>query len=189
RISLGKISQKVLPYLSFDTTNTRATAVTVAILMVLTLYQNITNIKSLELPYPTFLSQITRTLNLWQLWTMFAPEPGRVTTWYFIEGKLEDGSTVDVYNNAFTPAVVQKPENTSGYFENFRWRKYFHQIDYREHSFKLARYYCYRWNSAHPNNKVSHLTFHYLREKRKSGYHDGAEQWHYDQGKYEDVGC
>ncbi|MGI9288450.1 MAG: hypothetical protein ACR2P1_23895, partial [Pseudomonadales bacterium] len=189
RMTLGKISQTALPYLSFDTTSTRAATVVVAILMSMTFYLNITNIKHLGLPYPTFFARITNTLNLHQIWTMFAPEPGRVTTWYFIGGKLADGRTVDVYNNTFTAPIVEKPENTSGYFENYRWRKYFHVTDIQQHSLKLGRYYCYRWNSEHPSNKISRLTIQYLRENRKSGYHDGANQWDYDSGNYGDIEC
>ena len=112
-----------------------------------------------------------------QYWTMFAPDPGELTQWLFVEGDLEDGRKVDLYEQRFTPPVLEKPADGSGHFHGFRWRKYFNQYGLNRSWPELAGYYCRRWNASHPDNPAVRARGYALLEETRRGIHEGDAQW------------
>ncbi|MGK0169410.1 MAG: putative DCC family thiol-disulfide oxidoreductase YuxK [Gammaproteobacteria bacterium] len=177
RHCLGRITERLLPYRSFDVRLPWVVNLMIGGLMLMVVYANTASLKQVDIDYPWTFTRITTALLLKQRWTMFAPEPGRTTHWLFVEGTLADGTKVDVYNDHFTPPVLSKPQDGSGYFHDYRWRKYFNAANPGQHWGRLATYYCRRWNRAHQNSPVMQVTGYLLTEHTSIWLLDGKDQW------------
>lgn len=78
-----------------------------------------------------------------QSWAMFAPSPPYVQWWYNIEGKLDNGTQVELFNKGALFTHVpnefswEKPSVSNGdfkiSFKNHRWFKYF-ENGYNSHA-------------------------------------------------------
>lgn len=91
-----------------------------------------------------------------QKWNMFAPFPLKDDGWYVIDGKLADGSPVDILNDAERPASYAKPERVSAMYPNARWRKYMGSIWQKsktEHRLYLGKWICRNWNAKRDGGK------------------------------------
>jgi predicted DCC family thiol-disulfide oxidoreductase YuxK len=177
REKLGRLTSVLLPYRSFDTRLPLLVHLAVAGLMLIVLYANAARVTRLELEFPYTFQRLTGALLLRQNWTMFAPEPGRATRWLFVEGMLESGGSVDVYNDSFTPPFLDKPLDGSGHFHGYRWRKYFNAANVPRHWPGLSAYYCRRWNERHPQAPVGHVLGYLLTERTRVGIYPGERQW------------
>jgi len=169
REQLGRVCAVILPYGNFHIRSPRLVHLGVSGLMVIVIYSNVARLPQLELDYPWTFQRIIHALLLNQYWTMFAPNPGRNTQWLFAEGQLEDGRKVDVYGDSFQPPLMEKPADGSGYFQGYRWRKYFNAVDLLEHWPRLVGYYCARWNRNHPETPVLRVTGFVLHERTRFG--------------------
>jgi hypothetical protein len=177
REAMGRITAVLLPWRSFGTGLPLLTNAVVVVLMLVVLVYNITGLPQVSLQSPWTFQRIAHGLLLNQYWTMFAPDPGAVTQWLFVEGELEDGRRVDLYDERFEPPVLEKPADGSGYFHGFRWRKYFNQAKLQRDWPELADYYCRRWNADHPDDPAVRARGHALFEKTRDGIHEGDAQW------------
>jgi hypothetical protein len=89
-----------------------------------------------------------------QYWNMFAPYPTTEDGWYVIKGKLNDGSTYDIWNNQ--PVNYNKPDSIVKTYVDSYWQSYLMNIwdqdlaDYRPY---FADYLCRKWNTTHPIEK------------------------------------
>ena len=101
-------------------------------------------------------------LRLDQIWNPFSPSPPKVSEWYVIEGKLNDGRVVDLLRNGDHPSFAP----TTRHFANYRWRKYFEIVGKPKNLDRLhdyARYACRNWNRRHTGReKVSDLEIFWL---------------------------
>jgi predicted DCC family thiol-disulfide oxidoreductase YuxK len=92
-----------------------------------------------------------------QSWSIFAPSPPRDDGWHVIEGKLKDGSTVNVLEED-KPISWDKPtiKQRKEFYQTIQWRVYFITLN-RAMGRKLyphyAAYLCRHWNSTHQGQK------------------------------------
>ncbi len=103
---------------------------------------------------PRPLLMIGDALWLTQRWTMFAPDPRDEYFWWILEGRLADGSRVDLWRDG---AAIrhEEPALVSREFPSMRWRVYFMSLQFPEASHVgrlplLARYAAREWNADHP---------------------------------------
>jgi hypothetical protein len=92
-----------------------------ALLMIVVLVQNIADLKDLTTPAP--LRHILYTLNLNQVWDMFAPYPIRNDGWFILEGHFENGEVKELLTNA--PLTENKPNSVTTLYPNSEWRKFY----------------------------------------------------------------
>ncbi|HYL93590.1 MAG TPA: HTTM domain-containing protein [Alphaproteobacteria bacterium] len=86
-----------------------------------------------------------------QVGDMLAPVPLKEDGWYVIEGKLKEGSTVDLWRHTLGPPSFEKPVNVAAMYPNERWRRYFMSLYLPESAqFRpyFGEYLCRQWNSA-----------------------------------------
>ncbi|NET75069.1 hypothetical protein [Okeania sp. SIO1F9] len=105
-----------------------------------------------------------------QTWSIFAPAPPRDDGWHVIEGKLKDGSTVNVLAEK-QPISWDKPniKQRQELYETIQWRVYFITLN-RAVGKKLypdyAAYLCRQWNSTHKGQKqLDGLIIYYMDER------------------------
>ena len=105
---MGRVTALLLPWKSFGLSQGILTHTVVAGLLVVLLVNNITRLPQVNLESPWTFQRIATGLALSQYWNMFAPDPGARTQWLFVEGDLEDGRKVDLYEQRFTPPKMEK---------------------------------------------------------------------------------
>jgi hypothetical protein len=116
------------------------------------------------------------TLGLDQRWSMFAPEPRRVTTWYELDGKLVDGRHVNPLLNG-KPIAAEKPDPVIASFGGMRWLRYLINLDTKEQNRTrlnyLAQYLVGNWNVDHgESEQMTQLTISVMVENVRE---DGRE--------------
>lgn len=113
------------------------------------------------------LGKLTR---LDQYWTIFAPSPPRDDGWHVIEGKLNNGKTVDLMwgknQVTFDKPTRQERDNT---YKNARWRTFYINLN-RSIGDRLYPYYasymCRQWNNNHSNTEqLEDLTIYFMDER------------------------
>lgn len=121
--------------------------------------------KSLQYIHP--IGYMTR---LDQSWSIFAPAPPRDDGWHVIEGKLKDGSTVNVLEEN-KPISWEKPtpKQRQELYKTIQWRVYFITLN-RAMGGQLypsyAAYLCRQWNSAHNEQKKLDSFIIYFMDER-----------------------
>jgi hypothetical protein len=101
------------------------------------------------LPGGKTVNRYARRLNLKQRWVIFTYIDQSFTGWFIVEGELEDGSLVDVWNRKDFEGY-QKPEGYAESFPNHNWRRVWSLLT-RDETYKpvrllLARYLFDDWN-------------------------------------------
>ncbi|MGI9326608.1 MAG: DCC1-like thiol-disulfide oxidoreductase family protein [Pseudomonadales bacterium] len=160
RSQLSAITSRVLPW---RTPTQRSTFVANALAMVMLVFvtvQNLSTLPALGFEPARGFVVVRQFLGVYQNWNMFAPHPELVSPWPVIEGRLLEGTVVDVYNHAEKPADFRKPDVVSAVYRNYRWRKYLSNLEdqsYRNEPQRLAsnyaRYLCRKWNSNRLGNE------------------------------------
>lgn len=110
-----------------------------------------------------------------QHWGLFAPYP-RTSDGYFVAlGRLKNRSEID-YLSPDHKVTWKKPDDVSGSFATFRWRKYFRAIRFKSKKPLLGLYLehvCRDWNKTHAGDqKLEAVTLYFMRRitKRSGGY-------------------
>ncbi|MGB3507693.1 MAG: hypothetical protein WBA93_00275 [Microcoleaceae cyanobacterium] len=105
-----------------------------------------------------------------QSWSIFAPAPPRDDGWHIIEGKLKDGSTVNVLAEG-KPISWDKPniKQRQELYDTIQWRVYFITLN-RAVGKTLyphyAAYLCRQWNSTHQGKKqLDGFIIYYMDER------------------------
>jgi len=108
-----------------------------------------------------------RILRIDQKWSMFAPKPLTISMYPQVEGKLRDGSSVNLYGLTETDPNWVAPDYMFPLYESYRTRKYYDRL----RSFKsnaprsaFGHYQCKKWNSAATDatKQLGILTLHYV---------------------------
>lgn len=100
--------------------------------------------------YPSTFNMIARTLRIDQFWSMFAPYPLTEDGWFVAEGRLRDGTRIDVHTGE--AATFDKPRLVSRTYRNQRWRKYLENVAsgaYESQWGHYGGYLCRDWNARH----------------------------------------
>ncbi|MBF2020698.1 MAG: HTTM domain-containing protein [Hydrococcus sp. C42_A2020_068] len=113
------------------------------------------------------LSRVTR---LDQSWSIFAPAPPRDDGWHVIEGKLKDGTTIDVLKGSGSvswekPTIGQR----NALYRNMQWRTYFINLN-RGIGKALYPFYgaylCRNWNAIHKNSQqLKRIDIYFMSER------------------------
>lgn len=91
-----------------------------------------------------------------QRWNLFAPKPATHDGWFIIEGKLRNGTTVDIYQNG-ADLSYQKPKLVSRTYDGPKWRKYWPRLAkkrYKKARRPMGQYLCRQWNSKHKKERA-----------------------------------
>lgn len=129
---------------------------------VLLFYTLLWNLRTLE-PRPygdwilgrgdSLLPNATKFLNFVRLdqhWGLFAPYPRTTDGYYVVLGKTKSGAEIDYLRPDFR-LTWEKPDDVSGSYETFRWRKYFRNIrrtSKRQNLRLYSDYVCRTYNGA-----------------------------------------
>lgn len=116
--------------------------------------QNVSTLPSAGLRLPEEFKAVRQFLGLYQYWTMFAPHPEMNSPWPVIQGELDDGTVVDVYNMRVGAPQPGRPTVVSNVYANSRWRKFLSNLEdqsYNDVPQRLAlnysRYLCRKWSA------------------------------------------
>ena len=149
RETLGRFTTAVLPYRPVVVELPRPWRLVVAILLVATLYHNLTYPSYLQIQLPEPWHKVTSTLQLNQHWNMFAPDPPDSDWWYYVKGELVDGSVVDgLRPDKLNPDWEERGQVT-GFMADHRWRWYKTRALLPPWQPKIRRYghyLCDQWN-------------------------------------------
>ena len=114
-------------------------------------YVSFWNLSSiLPAPFQPGGDTIGLTLAVDQRWDMFAPNPLTYDGWYVIDGKLRDGTHVNVLHPE-SPVTYEKPASIADEYKDERWRKYLMNLSLGQYgSYRLyyGRYLCRSWNTG-----------------------------------------
>jgi len=133
----------------------------------LTLLYNLAHLNQIRFSLPPVLSSTITLLRLNQRWTMFAAKPPKHEGWFVFEGKLKNGTKLDLRTQK--PIIWERPEKIYKTFKNYRWRKFMMNI--RKKKFKryrklYAKYACREWNEKHTSSeKLEKLTMYFMQQK------------------------
>ena len=127
-----------------------------AVVLVMVVYWNLSNVRQLDISRPNFISHIGATTRISQKWSMFAPHPIRADGWLVAPGNLTDGSVVDVRSRA--AVEWGKPKHVAESYDNNRWRKYLVNLK-KDKQFErrifYGKYICREWYDGAIVNGVS----------------------------------
>ncbi len=115
---------------------------------------------------PSWMTTSVQSLELWQKWDMFSPNPTDMDIYLMGRGELTDGTKVDVLRGDGHGGPM--PPVEPGVFFN-RWTKFVHNIAYagRPWLLEFGRYICRHWNDEAPPGRAKLKTFKIFREQRR----------------------
>ena len=121
---------------------------------------------------PRQLDWVSQVTGLYQRWTVFIALDNVADGWFVVEGKLSDGTDVDLFQG-FSPVRWDKPPTPYSRYDHFRWPTPMVLIvgDKRYHRW-FVRALALDWEADHPGQKVVWARFNYMREKVQPGFQD-----------------
>lgn len=124
---------------------------------------------SAGLPTPDFRVLIDL-LRLDQHWGLFAPYPRKSDGYYVVVAELSDGREIDLLSPGFE-LTWKKPDDVSGSYRTFRWRKYFRNLrrdSHRPHRKLYSDYACNRYNRLYGgDNPAKRIEIYFMRRKTR----------------------
>ena len=106
-------------------------------------------------------------LRIDQRWGMFTSSTGWFSGWFVVQGRLNDGSEVDVIRNS-EKLSWEIPPALSADYKNRLWRRYLVNVIsdplYINCLPNLSDYLCKKWNSSHAKNKqLEEMVFYFMK--------------------------
>ncbi|MFN8391345.1 MAG: HTTM domain-containing protein [Bdellovibrionota bacterium] len=101
---------------------------------------------------PPALKRVGLLLRFDQDWSFYAPYPYKTDGWYIIDGKLGDGTAVDVWNGTVGAPSAEKPSDIREHYRNEHWEPYLFYLwtqTYGDQSPLFASYLCRNWRKEH----------------------------------------
>lgn len=148
----------LLPYRNPNYDLSLVANASLAILLAIILWLNLTTIKAFPYSRPELVKQIASTLRLNQKWSMFAPAPTKGTSWYIAKGTLVNGTTVDIFLDREDEPTWKKEDYLPINNENYRWRKFLARLPVPK-GIELRPFYtdylCRDWNRSHDSSLAS----------------------------------
>lgn len=163
RGGLGRITQVLLPYRALHLGLNPILSKGVLVLVCFVFAWNFSRSPGSGLKLPTDLAVAAKFLRLNQTWNMFAPKPSTFEGYYGLEGRLVDGSLIDLWTKKPGLVSIRQQENLLVWAQDYRWRKIFGRIHRRKYSparRELAKYWCRQtWrNAAGEELDLAHVT-------------------------------
>jgi hypothetical protein len=103
-----------------------------------------------------------------QHWHFFAPDPPKTDGWYVFEVTMQDGRTIDAWQNG--PLVDGKPADVAGRFYNQRWRRWLQNLtdidipDNRSWRQATLDFLSKGWLREHPQENVERFRLVLMQE-------------------------
>jgi hypothetical protein len=115
---------------------------------------------------PVWVTTSVQSLELWQKWDMFSPNPSDTDIYLEGQGELMDGTKVDVLRGDGHGGPL--PPIYPGVFFN-RWTKFIHNLAYANQPWLLefGRFICRDWNNDAPAGRAQLKTFKVFRKQRR----------------------
>ncbi|MDA4847349.1 HTTM domain-containing protein [Hoeflea poritis] len=158
RARLARISERLLPWRTIPRRAGWMTNGLAGVFLIFITVQNVATLPAVNWTLPDRFVIVRQALGLFQYWTMFAPHPELTSPWPVIEGKLTDGTVVDVYRQLEGDADTSRPDVVSSVYRNYRWRKFLSNLEDQSYNpvdqflaLNYARYLCRTWKAAHPD--------------------------------------
>ncbi len=158
RAHFSQLTASFLPWRQHPPRFGAVTQILAAVFLVVVSVQNLSTLPSLDLTLPRSFLAVRQALGLYQNWTMFAPYPEMTSPWPVVEGELQDGRIVDVYEMRFGLADFDKPQVVSRVYANYRWRKFLSNLEDQSYedvpqtlALNYGRYLCRSWRRTHPD--------------------------------------
>lgn len=133
---------------------------------------------------PDSLDWVANWTGLNQRWAVFVNLPGLMDGWVLVEGRLSDGSVVDLFQER-DPFSWAKPVEVSEKHTHFRWPTPLVVISGDP---QLPGWFLqslvWNWNDAHPQRKVVSARFFLMQEPTRADYQDSpptttlVREWH-----------
>ncbi|HBQ99665.1 MULTISPECIES: DCC1-like thiol-disulfide oxidoreductase family protein [unclassified Roseofilum] len=106
-----------------------------------------------------------------QGWSIFAPSPPKDDGWHVIQGKLKDGTPVDLLNRTTGEVTWEKPtlKQRNRWYPNMQWRTYYINLN-RSIGKRLYPYFgdylCQTWNQNHTGEQeMDQITVYFMNER------------------------
>ncbi|TGX49610.1 HTTM domain-containing protein [Sphingomonas gei] len=138
---------------------------------------NFTGLRGVRRPQSLIaVADVAGVFGLTQSWGMFAPRPHVDYVLPVIEGRLADGSVVDVYHHHMAPPSYQWPAYPAGALGSSDWTGYFDALALRltrnreAALLDYARYACRDWTAQHPNFPLREVRVTFLIGETLSAY-------------------
>lgn len=138
---------------------------TFALLMCLVLFQNIADIYKGRITSPAPIRHLLYTLNLNQVWDMFAPYPIKNDGWFILEGHFQNGEVRELLTGG--PVSTEKPSYVSNLYPSSEWRKFYLNLwdqGKRRILLPFARYMCRSQVSKEDGSPLSTLKITFMKE-------------------------
>ena len=125
---------------------------------------------------PRSLTWVGEWTGLRQRWSVFVKLPENTDGWVLVEGQLEDGSTVDLFQGR-DPFTWKKPVPVSELHPNFRWPTPLLTICSAPHLQPwFVQALAWDWNDRHPTRKVRSARLYMVIEPSLPDYRDSPPQ-------------
>ncbi len=117
---------------------------------------NLSHVPRFKDRVPAFLLKSAEWVGLKQEWNMFAPYPLTISIWYFVEGQLANGQTVNMLHSD-TPVSMTEPADYREIYPNRHWVAYIKYIFIHAKDASLAHnyadYLAREWNRTHKDTE------------------------------------
>jgi len=178
RSVLGRLSAVTLPWRESESSVAPMSNALAGLFLAFVIFQNLTTLPDFEARMPKELKAFSRTVGLYQDWSLLAPHPGLKSAWPVILGELKDNRVVDVYYRLARIPGWDKPDYVAGVYANNRWRTYLtamEDLSYKGQDNSLAqnysRYLCRSWNeTAPPGKELSVFNIYFNTEWSRPDY-------------------
>lgn len=115
-------------------------------------------------------------LGLDQYWGLFAPEPSRTGGWFIIEGRLSDGSRLNLLTGE---SIDWSPPRSSSIYPNQRWKRWLVILNHEIYAPVRATYATFlfrEWKSEHGETgpDLERVIGHYITRETLPDYEDSV---------------
>lgn len=140
--------------------------------LVYVVFVNVVSVSQERLKIPQQANQVGQVFKIVQNWSMFAPYPYKSDGWYIIDGRLNNGTSLDLMTGL--PITEDKPAQVSAMFKNTRWSKYYRSLRKGNHKKLLPywrRYFVNTWNADRPEKEhIDAFNLVFMHERTRSDY-------------------
>lgn len=152
RLALGTLTSRLLPHRPLQEALGPWASKAVMLLAAFVFLWNVSQSPDSGLVLPQSVEAAAKGMRLRQKWGMFAPNPAALEGHYVFEGRLADGSLIDLWTKQPGLVSTQPPEDFRAWLKDYRWRKLFERIHRKRYTLariKVAEYWCKQtWQNA-----------------------------------------